>query len=63
LSAHEAAKRCIELVNKRQRGLDMGVITVDRNYKYGLYHNSKNLVWALETQEMSRPKSGLRYPT
>jgi beta-aspartyl-peptidase (threonine type) len=63
LPAYEAAKRCVELVNTRQRGLDMGVITVDRNYNYGLDHNSKNLVWALQTKEMSEPKSGLRYPT
>jgi len=63
LTAYEAAKRCIELVNKRQRGLDMGVVTVDRNYNYGLDHNSKNLVWALQTKEISRLKSGLRYPT
>nr|MDO8100694.1 isoaspartyl peptidase/L-asparaginase [Candidatus Njordarchaeota archaeon] len=63
LTAYGAAKRCIELVNKRQRGLDMGVITVDRTYNYGLDHNSKNLVWALQTKETSGPRSGLRYPT
>jgi beta-aspartyl-peptidase (threonine type) len=63
LSAYESAKRCIELVNKRQRGLDMGVIAVDRNCNYGLCHNSRNLVWALQSKEMSEPKSGLKYPT
>jgi beta-aspartyl-peptidase (threonine type) len=63
LSAYGSAKRCIELVNKRQRGLDMGVIAVDRNCNYGLCHNSRNLVWALQSKEMSEPKSGLKYPT
>lgn len=63
LTAHESAKRCIELVNRRQRGFDMGLITVDRNCNYGLCHNSKNLVWALQSKDMSEPKSGLKYPT
>jgi beta-aspartyl-peptidase (threonine type) len=60
--AYESAKRCINLVNKKQGGLDMGVITVDRNCDYGLAHNTKNLVWALQTSEMSNPKSGMKYP-
>jgi beta-aspartyl-peptidase (threonine type) len=62
LTAHESAKRCIELVNRRQRGLDMGVIAVDKNCNYGMAHNTKNLVWALQNKEMDRTKSGLKYP-
>jgi beta-aspartyl-peptidase (threonine type) len=60
--AHESANHCIDLVNTKQGGLDMGVITVDKNCNYGLAHNTKNLVWALQTKEMSEPKSGMNYP-
>jgi beta-aspartyl-peptidase (threonine type) len=61
--AEEAAKHCINLVDTRQSGLNMGVITVDKNCNYGLAHNTQNLVWALQTNEMSSPKSGIKYPT
>jgi beta-aspartyl-peptidase (threonine type) len=60
--AEGSAKRCIDLVNRKQGGLDMGVITVDGKCNYGLAHNTKNLVWALQTSEMSNPKSGMKYP-
>jgi beta-aspartyl-peptidase (threonine type) len=60
--AHESANHCIDLVNTKQGGLDMGVITVDKNCNYGLAHNTKNLVWALQTKEMSEPRSGKKYP-
>jgi beta-aspartyl-peptidase (threonine type) len=62
LPAYESVKRCIELVRNRQHGLDMGVIAIDRNYNYGLAHNTKNLIWALQGKEMNRAKSGLKYP-
>lgn len=60
--AEESAKRCINLVNTKQTGLDMGIITVDKNCNYGLAHNTKNLVWALQTRGMSNPDSGIKYP-
>jgi beta-aspartyl-peptidase (threonine type) len=60
--AQESSNRCIELVNSKQSHLDMGVITVDKNCNYGLAHNTKNLVWALQTSEMSNPKSGIKHP-
>jgi beta-aspartyl-peptidase (threonine type) len=63
LPAHESAKHCIDLVNTKQSAQDMGVITVDSSYNYGLAHNTKNLVWALQTKEMSEPKSGMKYPS
>jgi beta-aspartyl-peptidase (threonine type) len=62
LPAHESAKHCIDLVNTMQGAQNMGVITVDNCYNYGLAHNTKNLVWALQTREMSEPKSGIKYP-
>ncbi len=60
--AHESANHCIDLVKTKQRGLHMGVVTVDKNCNYGLAHNTKNLVWALQTKEMSAPMSGMKYP-
>ena len=62
LSAMESARQCIDLVNSRQGGLDMGIIVVDKDYNYGLCHNTKNLVWSLQKRGMNQPKSGLKYP-
>jgi beta-aspartyl-peptidase (threonine type) len=61
LPAQESAKQCIDLVNSRQSGLDMGIIVVDKEYNYGLCHNTKNLVWSLQKKGMSLPKSGMKY--
>jgi beta-aspartyl-peptidase (threonine type) len=62
LPAQKAAKNCIDLVNRRQNGLDMGLIIIDRDYSHGLCHNTKNLVWSLQKKGMSQPKSGTKYP-
>jgi beta-aspartyl-peptidase (threonine type) len=62
LSAQESARQCIDLVDSRQGGLDMGVIVVDKEYNHGLCHNTKNLVWSLQKKGMNQPKSGIRYP-
>jgi beta-aspartyl-peptidase (threonine type) len=61
-TAEESAKRCINLIDTKQAGLNMGVIIVDKKCNYGLAHNTKNLVWALQTSGMSSPKSGIKYP-
>jgi beta-aspartyl-peptidase (threonine type) len=61
-NAQDSARRCIDLVNSRQQGLDMGIITIDKNYNYGLAHNTKNLVWALKNKKMTDPKSGIKCP-
>jgi beta-aspartyl-peptidase (threonine type) len=62
LSAMESARQCIDLVNSRQNGLDMGIIVVDKEYNHGLCHNTKNLVWSLQKMGMNQPKSGVKYP-
>jgi beta-aspartyl-peptidase (threonine type) len=61
-SAQESARQCIDLVNTRQRGLDMGIIVIDKGYNYGICHNTKNLTWSLEKRGMNQPRSGIKYP-
>ena len=46
----------------RQFGIGMGVLTLDRNGKYGVAHNTPNLCWAAKTVDGSRAKiSGERF--
>jgi isoaspartyl peptidase/L-asparaginase-like protein (Ntn-hydrolase superfamily) len=59
-TAQEAAEELIKLVNRRLRGMSMGLITVSTSGQIGAAHCSSHLCWAYMTSNMKQPKVALK---
>ncbi|MFX1485526.1 MAG: isoaspartyl peptidase/L-asparaginase family protein [Promethearchaeota archaeon] len=60
-SAQMAAGKAIGVLTSRLGGETAGCIVVDKDGRTGIYHNTKNLVWARLTHKMKKPEVGTEY--
>jgi len=59
-TAQEAAEELIKLVNRRMRGMSLGLITVSASGQIGAAHCSEHLCWAYMTSGVKQPKGALK---